>query len=220
MLIVEPEQALLPWNLRGVINVNGPFKSCVTATSTPSNLKTQDNISKNEDKKMVVKASKMYEIRRISWRQKSRPRRQNIKKRNSPIEKPIEEPKNSPWNKWANSPWDNRLIWRLAEKSSSHRERRCYWAEPVQPERPHDGCKLSSSSQPTDCSIVLDPTPKFCRQPGLNHLVRIVHGRTPVDAMLNPSSHKCLKFLQVCAETRNSAMASCKEWFSLNQCVR
>ena len=66
MLIVEPEQALLPWNLRGVINVNGPFKSCVTATSTPSNLKTQDNISKNEDKKMVVKASKMYEIRRIS----------------------------------------------------------------------------------------------------------------------------------------------------------
>jgi hypothetical protein len=65
MLIVEPEQAL-PWNLRGVINVNDPFKSCVTATSTPSNPKTQDKISKNEDKKMAVKASKIYEIRRIS----------------------------------------------------------------------------------------------------------------------------------------------------------
>jgi hypothetical protein len=74
MLIVEPEQAL-PWNLRGVINDNDPFKSCVTATSTPSNLKTQDNISKNEGK-TAVKASKMYEIRRISRRQKSRPRRQ------------------------------------------------------------------------------------------------------------------------------------------------
>jgi hypothetical protein len=65
MLIVEPEQAL-PWNLRGVINVNDPFKSCVTATLTPSNPKTQDKISKNEDKKMAVKASKIYEIRRIS----------------------------------------------------------------------------------------------------------------------------------------------------------
>ena len=82
----------------------------------------------------------------------------------------------------------DRLTWRLAEKSSSHRERRCYWVETVQPERPHDGCKLSSSSQWTDCSIVLDPSPKFCRQPGLNHLLRGVHGRTPVDALLNPSS--------------------------------
>jgi hypothetical protein len=39
MLIVEPVQAL-PWNLRGVIDVNDPFKSCVTATCATSTSKT------------------------------------------------------------------------------------------------------------------------------------------------------------------------------------
>jgi hypothetical protein len=42
MLIVEPVQAL-PWNLRDAIDVNDPFKFCVTPTcptSTSSSLKT------------------------------------------------------------------------------------------------------------------------------------------------------------------------------------
>ena len=68
MLIVELVQAL-PWNLRGVIDVNDPFKSCVTATCPlqhPQASKPQDKRSKNEDMKMAIKAGKMHELRMIS----------------------------------------------------------------------------------------------------------------------------------------------------------
>jgi len=69
MLIVELVQAL-PWNLRGVIDINDPFKSCVTATyrtstsSRPQHPKIKR--SKNENTKTAVKASKIHEIHRIS----------------------------------------------------------------------------------------------------------------------------------------------------------
>ena len=53
MLIVEPVQAL-PWNLRGVIDVNDPFKSCVTATLPNFNILKSQN-RKIKDRRMKTR---------------------------------------------------------------------------------------------------------------------------------------------------------------------